>query len=1103
MNRLLLTMILLLQLFGAKAQECSNNCEKNYHNTDRDISVGRNEVVCLTGTFKGNIKMKGGELYVCANATIYEIEVTNPSSIYLMPVQTTTIQTINANNNILSIHNFSDSVIIQNGNFNSTFQLFNFGKLYCNFSNFNNRVEITNSGNLVFSNGLNLNNTGSIFNTKFMKIVGRLNMNNPGVIINSSCNFEITGGLNLGGQQLMFDNNGIFKLNGGLNINSGSITLKDATMMQVDNMTVGGYIEGIGGRSTIECTNAPNLNQPGSIKGNISLCVKTGTFNPNSGTVVAPATVDCNNPLGSNDCRDLGTSNAGEIFRLKTNNATDWNNSSNWEMFFNNQWQNAPLGRYPMKGASVFIDGNKKINIIGSVLSKSITLGNATSYGIIESTTGSNMITSTDSLNFANPNSLIKIAGLTAAKNVSGTIQLFGSSSTKLILNLNTSTSGTVNLKMDNSTSGSSKLSELNYNIGAGTLLLMDTLKITRSIQPITGTLNTNNKLILLSDNQLSASILKGSGNYLTGKVKIQDYIPAIARRYRFLSSPVGTNLKDWQEEVFITGNNSAGNATGTTPGLLNSAGFDATPSNNPGIYYYDETVSGHMDNGWMAITNETNTLADIPLVIGKGYRMFIRGDRSDIGRLDGTNQTQNEVTLDLYGNIHTGDFNFPLLFSSSGLDKNNGWNLVGNPYPAAYDFKTFYETEEASYDNIDPTIWIYNAKTNSYVSYNFRSEAGSMGGGIIPPGQSFWIKANRSNPILTWHEKYKISDNGVDYRSVEQSTDEIKFTLIKDSINSDQLIIKYMNGATKLKDEYDIEKFWSSIGIGTFGTDSVYLDLSARPIDYYNTDFVPVYFYVDASGTYKLEIQHNLNQYTLGSSLYLLDDYTQQYINLKTNPSYTFTVDKNIPATENYNRFYLVYLPAVPSPTNITYFIGERDKSNVLLNWGTDIEPFPLTMDIERGETFNSFQKIGSISGTGSTIEGADYEFIDSTAIFNNQLYYRLILNDSIYGNRPSTIIMLDYTGIKSISAKENLFNIYPNPVHAYATLNFAENSSANSYNIKIYTINGLLCYSLKTETTSNAKIIIPTELLRPGMYFIEATDKEGKVSNAKFIKE
>jgi hypothetical protein len=188
--------------------------------------------------------------------------------------------------------------------------------------------------------------------------------------------------------------------------------------------------------------------------------------------------------------------------------------------------------------------------------------------------------------------------------------------------------------------------------------------------------------------------------------------------------------LLDWQNEVYITGAGGAAN------------GFDATMNNQAGVYYYNEALTG--SEGWVAQANSTSSLTDVSLPAGKGYRVFIRGDRSNPGVLNGTVATQATVTMNLIGTVNTGDITIPVSYTNNGAPTEDGWNCMGNPYPSQYDWNAFWDAGNSGgddgtyYTNIDPVISIYDPTSNSYKSYNALSNTGTFANGIIPQGQSF-----------------------------------------------------------------------------------------------------------------------------------------------------------------------------------------------------------------------------------------------------------------------------------------------------------------------------------------------------------------------------
>jgi hypothetical protein len=344
-------------------------------------------------------------------------------------------------------------------------------------------------------------------------------------------------------------------------------------------------------------------------------------------------------------------------------------------------------------------------------------------------------------------------------------------------------------LFMDQTTGGiTNRLNNLTYNRSSVTITLGDTVEVAGTITPTAGTLATSNKLKLVSNASGTARVVAGSGTYITGNVTVERYVPAAARRWRFMGATVsGTTFADLKNEMYLTGNNGATN------------GFDATASNQASIYSYDETViTGDFNTGFVAATNITN-----PITVGKGYRIFIRGDRSDIGRLDGSVTTQNAVTLNVIGPLNSGNISLPVSYTSSGTAANDGWNLVANPYACPVDWNALHDAGRTGpesnfsgtdYLHINPTVYIYNAITNSYTSYNALSNSGvgSMAVGIIPAGASFWVQAVAGSPSITIKEIYKTTSAPASV--FKTANEQFTIQLIKDSLSSDELAIKYID---------------------------------------------------------------------------------------------------------------------------------------------------------------------------------------------------------------------------------------------------------------------------------------------------------------------
>lgn len=444
-------------------------------------------------------------------------------------------------------------------------------------------------------------------------------------------------------------------------------------------------------------------------------------------------------------------------------------------------------------------------------------------------------------------------------------------------------------LFLDQTTAGTTnRLANFTYNRSSQTITLGNAMQVTGAVNPTAGTLSAGSFLTLISDATATACITAGSGSYISGNITVQRFVPAVARRFRFMSSPAsGRTLADWQGEFYITGAGGSSN------------GFDASTNNSPTVYSYTESTSGVSDLGWTEATNITNTITT-----GRGYRVFIRGDRSDGGRLTDVNMTQNAVTTNVVGSVNTGDITMPVTFTNTGNGANDGWNLLGNPYPCHYDWNAFYDNG-TNLTNIDPTIFIYDPNTNSYKSYNANSDVGDIAGGIIPSGSAFFVHANAASPAITFRESFKSTTAPTTLFKTNSTESGLRIALIKDSINSDATFIKYINNATEEFDLYDIEKLSGGVNISSMTDGGISLTANCKPFNG-SGDTIPLNLNVRSSGMYQFQFS-GATDLISDKSVVLADKLTGTIVNLRNQDSYTFEADMNNAATYGKDRFVVL----------------------------------------------------------------------------------------------------------------------------------------------------------------------------------------------------
>jgi len=491
----------------------------------------------------------------------------------------------------------------------------------------------------------------------------------------------------------------------------------------------------------------------------------------------------------------------------------------------------------------------------------------------------------------------------------------------------------------------SNKINNLTINRISETITLANSLEVKGTVFPDNGTLVSGGNLTLNSDINTTARIAAiGAAANVTGNVIIQRYIPAAARRFRFMATPINGNLlADWRSEMFITGN-----GTGTVIGTINSNGFDATLTNQPSVFYYTETLGGDFNSRWQA----ANTTS-MPLEPARGYRVFVRGDRSDYDRLRGLLNTQNALTLTSIGVINkanTSNISFPVTYSGSSV--NDGWNMVGNPFPSQIDWNALLGWNKT---NIANTIWIWNAATNSYGNWDGAIGTNSVTQ-YIASHQGFFVRSNGVSPLLNCSELVKVG-NATPILFKNAIANLLRIKLIKDSVNTDEAVVCFKQN---MHDEYieneDIVKYTNptlniaSVLGNNFKASVNYMD------EYFDKKRVLLAVDADIEGTYQL-IFSQMESFTPMANIYLIDHFKQTQKQINFNNKYTFSITNN-PSSQGNNRFELAFY-------NNTTFVN-----NVMDNNEVKVVVFPipssndLTLKLMAGLAEKSDYTITAIDG-------------------------------------------------------------------------------------------------------------------------------------------
>jgi hypothetical protein len=517
-----------------------------------------------------------------------------------------------------------------------------------------------------------------------------------------------------------------------------------------------------------------------------------------------------------------------------------------------------------------------------------------------------------------------------------------------------------------------------------GTVTLGGALRITERLTCDDGTFATGGNLTLASTAGGTAIVAEmGPDASITGSVTVERYIPSSARRWRFMAAPIsGGTLADWKDDIFITGTGGATN------------GFDATGNNAPSVYYYNEATTGNLNQGWISPSNTS-----MSFTVGRGYRVFVRGDRSDLARLTGGNTSQNEVTLEVAGSLNQQYVNMPITFTATGSSSDDGWNLLGNPYAAPFDWGAMWRTGNTGfsgtfYTKVEPSIFVYDPVGNNYKSYNAATSSGTLTNGIIAPGQAFFAKATGSSPSLLFYETFKSTSSNNSLFKTGTPSDELLITMRSDTFNYDQFIIKFRAGATNNDDLYDIGRMNNGANdIYSYASDNIPHSLDARPQITTATDTVKLY----AGGTNGLHtFTFNTLPAATGFNYYLKDNFLNSITPIAENGVYAFNINTSNTATFGSNRFRIIIENINALPVTVSKFSAKiNNRNQAILNWTTVTEKNSSRFEVEHSIDNVNFKKIGLVKATGNSNVQVNYEYIDTDFVKGVVNYYRLKMID------------------------------------------------------------------------------------------------------------
>lgn len=664
-----------------------------------------------------------------------------------------------------------------------------------------------------------------------------------------------------------------------------------------------------------------------------------------------------------------------------------------------------------------------------------------------------------NNLELSESNKRVDLNGNTLTINgaISGSGVIRGTTTSSIVVN----GSGNMGaLMLDQTTDGTTNaLRNLTVNVGTGTiadsLSLGSKLNLTGTLYLNNGKLNTNGNLVLVSNSTETARIAAiASTADISGNVTSQRYVPPVVRRYRMISpNTTGFTFSDLKDDIFVTGTGGATN------------GFDAASPNSASVYTYQESTTG--TRGWKAVTTINQTLAS-----GRGVIAYVRGDRTLPSPQWYTPPyvAQNAVTIDFVGPVNKGTVSPTITYTNTGFPENDGFNLVGNPYPSQIDWTLVTKS------NINPFVYTLNPQTNGYVAND--------GTNIIASGQAFFIQANAANPSITFTESCKVAGGAV--ALFKNNVAPFTINMILDSVNSDLAQLRFNVLATdSFNAMEDALKFSnSSINMG-FVVGNKDVQINTIPALTHTTDTFVLFANAPAN-TYRMAFS-NFDEIPSTKSILLLDLFANTVTDLRVNNVYTFAITSN--ALSQGKRFRLVITNQGVLPVE---FVNVKaavacNQSDIEVSWTTATEVNNEKFVIEQSYDNKNFKAVGSVKGAVNSKIKTSYTFANLYAASEaieakvTKVYYRIRQLDLSGESKVSKTVVVNLLAeILNINATQ--LSVYPNPAKAIVQV---KSSSADGLGkVLICDITGKVVIEL--FETSNL-LTVDVTILNKGIYFIK----------------
>ena len=294
---------------------------------------------------------------------------------------------------------------------------------------------------------------------------------------------------------------------------------------------------------------------------------------------------------------------------------------------------------------------------------------------------------------------------------------------------------------------------------------------------------------------------------------------------------------------------------------------LDGTTSFAVREYSGENRAMGDMNYTWVKL-NAESTL--------KAYRGYAINTERRIN-----NSIQWYSGLRLYSSaksvtIAKDDVSIPLTAYPSEFTQNQGWNLIGNPYPCYFD---------VSYMDFTAPITVWNMRNNTYMAYSPKDDEY-----ILSPGEAFFVQASGNNQGITFAKEgrqtnriKRAESNAKAMYAAGEERQIINLSLTDGTSTDRTRIVINENAQAAYETDKDAPKFISTEAAQIYTvSDGVQYAINERP---FGNGIMNIGTYFKKEGEYSISLMGNTD-----AAITLIDREEGKSVSLSEGNAYTFS---------------------------------------------------------------------------------------------------------------------------------------------------------------------------------------------------------------------